>query len=345
MLGYRIYINLVFKSKPMKRILYMLLLLAITTQLIKAQTTSISGTVKDQQGNPRHYIFVQDNTLKNVTYTDSLGNFSIMASPGALLGFNGLGYADTVINIGANTNLQVVLRAGSGQGGGTALSAHATTITTQPLSTAMTDVDMGTMTSGGLLPSIAHQKDGVQGNRYMFDTFAPGFVVTPAGEFIQNPHYRYDYDKIGGGLLMTEDNKAITELSDNNVKTITLFSNTDQRVELAKVPAIDNAHYVQVLSSGPKYAIYKAILCRLVKADFVNAGITTHGNNFDQYVDDITYYALDVQSNQLQKFSPKKKAIKAIFIKDADKVNKYINDNSGDIDDAYLQNLGAALNN
>ena len=40
----------------------------------------------------------------------------------------------------------------------------------------------------------------------------------------------------------------------------------------------------------------------------------------------------------------KKKSLKTAFPKDADKVNKYLNDNPGDIDDAYLAKLGAFMN-
>ncbi len=76
----------------------------------------------------------------------------------------------------------------------------------------------------------------------------------------------------------------------------------------------------------------------------MNNGVTAHGNDYDEYVDDADYYVLDIKAGQPQKLSLKKKSIKEDFAKDADKVNKYLSDNSGSIDDAYLSKLGAYMN-
>ena len=123
-----------------------------------------------------------------------------------------------------------------------------------------------------------------------------------------------------------------------------MYNNKDERFVFAKVPGIDQSHYVQVLSSGSKYSVYKLIKTKFVKSDYVNNGVTSHGNDYDEYVDDADYYVFDVQANQSKKISLKKKSIKEGFAKDADKVNKYLSDNSGDINDAYLAKLGDFMN-
>ena len=46
----------------------------------------------------------------------------------------------------------------------------------------------------------------------------------------------------------------------------------------------------------------------------------------------------------MKKFTLKRKSLKESFAKDAEKVNKYLSDHSGDINDAYLSNLGDAMN-
>jgi hypothetical protein len=116
------------------------------------------------------------------------------------------------------------------------------------------------------------------------------------------------------------------------------------RCNFEKFAAIDNAHFLQVLSTGKKYKIYKLIKTKFVKADYVNTGVTQHGNDYDEYIDDADYYVVDIQANQQQKLSLKKKSIKDAFPKEADKVNKYLSDNSGRIDDNYLSKLADYMN-
>ena len=189
-----------------------------------------------------------------------------------------------------------------------------------------------------------HEKGKTRGNRYLLDIFAHGFFVNSSDELIYNRDYLYDYDKIGGGVLLTKDGKSIMELGYDQTKSFTLYNNADEVFVFEKVPSIDISHYLQVLSSGKKYKIYKLIKTRLVKADYVNNGVTQHGNDYDEFMDDADYYVFDVQANQQKKITLKKKSLKEVFVKDADKINKYLSDNSGDINDAYLSKLGDNMN-
>ena len=99
-----------------------------------------------------------------------------------------------------------------------------------------------------------------------------------------------------------------------------------------------------MLSDGTNYKIYKSIKTTFVKANYSSDGVASTGNNYDEYHDDFDYYVLNVKTNQLQEISLKKKVIKQVFAADADKLNKFMADNSGDIDEAYLGSLGDFLN-
>jgi hypothetical protein len=134
------------------------------------------------------------------------------------------------------------------------------------------------------------------------------------------------------------------QLSWDQIKSFTLFGNKDETVTFDKVPAIDPSHYSQVIASGKKYKIYKLIKTKFVRADYVNTGVTQHGNDYDEYVDDADYYVWDVQANKAQKFALKKKGLKDGFPNEADKVTKYVADNKGSIDEAYLGKLGDYMN-
>lgn len=319
----------------MKKTFLISLLLTLTAFVTNAQTNTITGMVKDEQGNPLHFAFVGDVQNKYAVFTDSLGNFSIPVLPDSKLKVSLLGYKDETI-VAGNGNLQVALKsAGDGAADGTTVSTD--------LKTTNANVPLATIGDGGVI-APTHQKGELRGSMYIFKTFAPGYVVTAAGELNYSPDYLFDYDKIGGTLLLTQNKRVITEVLWDQIKSFVLYSNTDERFVFEKVTAIDQSHYVQVLTSGKKYKIYKLIKTKFVKADYVNSGVVAHGTDFDEYVDDADYYVLDLQGNQPQKLSLKKKSIKEDFAKEADKVNKYLSDNSGRIDDVYLSKLGAYMN-
>jgi len=330
----------------MKKIFSACLIILAITQIANSQTNNITGIVKSDKGSPVHYVFVHDQKSANGTFTDSLGNFSIMVNPGSVIQFSAVGYSDVAMD-GAklSNNMQVTLTSNGSSGPGSTF-ATSTTVSTTPIANSyLANENISNAgAGGGTLNGLGHQKGNVHGNRYLFEDFAHGFIISPQGALTENPTYFYDYDKMGGGIMITMNNGPVSQLDNSQIKTITLFSKDDKTYVLTMVPTIDAAHYVQILASGPKYNIYKATKTTFVKSDFVNNGVTSHGNDYDEFVDDFTYYLLDVQTNQVQKIAPKKKALKAAFTKDADKVNKYLADHSGDIDDGYLANLGSYMN-
>ena len=77
-----------------------------------------------------------------------------------------------------------------------------------------------------------------------------------------------------------------------------------------QVPSVDDRHYVEQLSAGKRYSIYKVINTKLVRANFFTDGVITSGNKYDEYVDDPDYYVIKGTSGTPQKISLKKKALK-----------------------------------
>jgi hypothetical protein len=132
----------------------------------------------------------------------------------------------------------------------------------------------------------------------------------------------------------------------SQIKAFTLFDDNGQQAVFEMVPAIDAKHYLQVLSSGSKYKIYKDLGTKFLKADFQTNGITSSGNNYDSYVDEGVYYIVKLPDGKPQKVSLKRKAIKAAFAADADKANKYMSAHDSDeVDDNFLKGLGDYMNN
>ena len=331
----------------MKTTCLIFLLLISFTKLTQAQTVPLSGTVKDNNNNPIPWVFIEDITYKNAAFADSAGTFKIFVHPDSRLLLKSVGHLDKIVDIDKSSSSVNIVLGTDGAGGAAAanLSASQSVLSTRPVTGGLTTNDLSALSAGESFQAAAHQKGQLHGNRYMFDNFVHGYVITPANEIFYSPAFRFDYDKIGGRFLTTTDNISVNELTADQIKSIVLFDNNAQRYELEKIPAIDNKHYVQVLSSGKKYKIYKTIDTKFVKSDYVNNGITAHGNDYDEYIDDYKYYLFDVQSNQLTPLSLKKKSIKGAFAKEGDKINKYLSDDAANIDDSYLVRLGIYMNN
>ena len=302
--------------------------------LANAQINSIKGSVKDDKGNPLSFVFVGDDQYKNAVFSDVSGDFTIPVSADSKLKFELKGYEDMLIDVSKNSNnFQIVMRSTS-QGSSTAA------LSTQSRS----DTALQRPNDVDFMQLPGHQKGQLHGSRYLYVNFVHGFVLNASDVLFHHPDYLFDYDKLEGKLLYTSNMTTVNEVSWDQTKSFTLYSSNGERLDFEKVPAIDNSHFSQVIASGKKYKIYKLIKTKFVRADYVNNGMAAHGNDYDEYLDDADYYFFDVQASQLKKMSPRKKAIKEVFAKEADKVNKYLSDNSGDINDAYLNKLVDFMN-
>lgn len=179
----------------------------------------------------------------------------------------------------------------------------------------------------------------------MFDDWAKGYVTDAKGNTINSENYTFNYDKIGGTLLMSQDKHTAIGIDKEHVKNFVVYSKVDKAMAFEHVPAIDATHYCEVLATGAKYKIYKLIKTKLVKADFKSDGMTSSGNKYDEYVDEPAYYVIDVKNVRPQQLGLKSKAIKQVFAADADKVKTFFtNHKDDDIDETFLSALGDFLN-
>jgi len=213
-----------------------------------------------------------------------------------------------------------------------------------PRKTPLPAIQVGPDMAQGAIFPVFHHKDETQGSRFLFENWVHGYVVNASDSLIQNPGIYFNYDKIGGNLLVSRDRHAAIEIDKESVKSFTLFDPLSQPYNFTMVPQIDKTHFVQVITCGVNYCIYKSIKTKFVTADYVSDGVVATGNNYDSFQDEGTYYVLTVKTHQFQQISLKKKAIKQVFASQVDKLNKFMADNSGDIDDSYLASLVDYLN-
>jgi len=82
----------------------------IATQSISAQTTTVSGTVVDENGTPLPGVTVMNKAANSGTTADFDGNYSIEAGNNAALTFSYIGYLEQEVGVGSRTTINVTLK-------------------------------------------------------------------------------------------------------------------------------------------------------------------------------------------------------------------------------------------
>ena len=365
----------------MRKFLFFLfgfLFLLINTSI--GQTT-ITGTIKDIKGLPVSGASVFPKDAKKGTSTDNAGSFIIKTDPAGFLTITAVGFADTTISINNQTNITVVLQqktktlnevvVSSPQNQPNELSNE--TINQQNIQNSLEDYarseemgagvkvftqpgaggyDLRIVTTNslnlvnynGMMP-VFHQPPETKGSRYIMNDWSGGLVVNQFDTIIKNPAYLFNYDKITGDLLMTQDKQTYIEIDRPQVKSFALKDKGTGYV-FVHVPLIDNGDaYFQLLAQGDKFAAYKSIKTKLVKANGVSTGLTSVGNDYDEYVDVVVYYFVDLKNKIVKQFELKKKSIKDAAAIEKDKTEKFFADHKGDdINDNFIAGFIKYLN-
>jgi hypothetical protein len=310
----------------------------IAGTLSYAQTINVAGKVSNEKGQPVPFAFIADLKSNHATFTDSLGVFDLPAEATTKLTVKAYNFNDTIVNVNNQTNVNINLK-----GDGATLAGKKLN-TSEVNNYGTFNSRISTMASNTNAISVTRHQDATQGSRYLYDRWVHGYVTSAADSIVENIHYLFNYDKIGGSLLLNKDDNTVLQIDGSSFKTFILFDGQAKAHPFAKVPAITPQRYVEVIADGPKYKIYKDLATRFRKADFATNGIASTGNNYDEYIDQNFYYLIK-DGGQPVKLQLKKKSIKEAFAADADKLNKFMSAaGSSDIDEIYLKQLGEAMN-
>ncbi|QEM13590.1 hypothetical protein [Mucilaginibacter rubeus] len=321
----------------MKRTMVSMLTILVSTASF-AQTQNIRGRVNDEQGENVPYAFLVDVDHKKATYSDSTGVFNMEVQPNSKILVLAGGHKDYTFMPDQQKNYNIVL-----QGKNEAVvGGKFNTSITNNFDTFSTHAGALNTQAGNI--SVTNHQDATQGSRYLYDKWVHGYVISTADSIVQNTHYLFNYDKISGNLMLNKDNNTILQIDGNSFKSFVLFDKQVINHVFVKVPAITPQRYVEVITDGPKYKIYKDVATKFHKADFSTNGIASTGNNYDEYIDQDFYYVVK-DGGQPVKLVLKKKALKEAFSADVDKLNKFMSAaGSSDIDEIYLKQLGEAMN-
>jgi len=305
----------------------LLFFVALGIQTVTAQSNSVKGTVQGEGGKLLHFAMVADTKYNNVAFTDSVGDFTISTHPDSRLSFQFEGYRDTLIDASAvSQNPQVDLKP---------------TINL-PIETITLGLPITMSPDGRVEP--ARRNANLVGSRYLLEAFVPGYFTYGDNKKFYSKRCLINYEKVSGFVLLTVDRQTVKEADRDQIKAFTLYDKTDRRYDFEQIPEIDKIHYVQVLASGPKYKILKLIKTSFTASGVAHTAAGDKGQDYDEYSDEAEYYVLNVETKKVQKITLKKRALKDAFPKEADKVNKFLSDTSGSVDDDFLGKLGIVVN-
>ncbi|MCO5950948.1 carboxypeptidase-like regulatory domain-containing protein [Mucilaginibacter flavidus] len=306
-----------------------------------SQTISVSGTVKDAQGQVIPLAFVRDVQHYYATYADSAGSFLLKADPSSVLVAIANGFADTQVKIENKTVVNIVMPAGTSSsanaagnsaglagpetGGGGGVPYYQTLMTQTGSSTAVA-------------AGFAHEP--TRGSQFLLLHWVHGFAIGIKDSLWFDINNLYNYDKASGSLLFTKDMKTVMRINKPGIKYFCLFNGKLLPLIFENASAISKKPYIEVLLNNSKYKIYKQTDNKLVKADFKSDGIITSGNRYDEYVDYEHYYFVKA-GDKPKGISLKKKTLKELLGGDADKFIAAQGDR--DVDDDYVRELGYSL--
>jgi hypothetical protein len=320
----------------MKRITVLCLLILIG-KFAFSQTAAVSGTVVDDTGKPVPFAFIKDAQHNYQTFSGPDGTFTLNTNPSSSLMATGSGFNKTTVPVDNKTDIKITMQHSNGAGQSVA-GKNSDVFDVHELNTK--DRESRPLSHFGTAQEELH------GSPFLFDHWVHGYAISAKDSLVESNNYLFNYHKIEGMLLYTDDGKTTYGVYKDNAKSFVLFDDGGQQSAFEVVPAIDNKHYLQVLASGSKYKIYKQLNTEFVKADFQTNGIITTGNNYDSYVDQSVYYLVQLPGGQPKKLTLKRKAIKTAFAADGNKISQFLSAHDSDeLNDTFLKNLGTFMNN
>jgi len=313
------------------------LILILTGAAAFAQTIEVRGTVNNQKGQPVPYAFVRDAQHNYATFADSTGTFMLKADPASALQVSAGNYKETQVKIENKTNVSVVLPADGAQGDIVSLKTIKDEINGE-------FIHKGQLIFGGDA-SQSQVKSGftqeaTRGSRYLFPDWIPGFGLNKGDSLVVEKTNMYNYDKISGNIMYTNDGKSMAAVANAHIKNFSLFDKYGKAHIYENTPLIKDKAFVEVLMNTPKYKIYKKVDCKLSRADFHTDGVLEMGHRYDEYVDTERYYFIGADG-KAQSISLKKSTLKKLLAGDADAF--IASQGSRDVDEDYVRDLGNSL--
>ena len=207
------------------------------------------------------------------------------------------------------------------------------------------NLDANAPKKAGMIHSFNNMENTV-GRRFLFDTWVKGdSVAGMQGNFINSVAFLFNFDKLTGNLLVTQDKINIMSVIPGGISSF-ILEDMGQQYVFEHANAIDSLKFFQALVKGDKpYSLYKLHASTFIPANSRNDGIVKTGNTYDEYKDATAYYIVDNKAHSGSLVSLKPKGIKSVLKGASEKVDTYFRTHKADsINENFLIGLVTFLN-
>ncbi|GGA97266.1 hypothetical protein [Puia dinghuensis] len=187
-------------------------------------------------------------------------------------------------------------------------------------------------------------KDSTRGSRLLFYNWPKGYVIGIYDTVLRDDRLFLNYDKISHVLYFTVDGKTIIKVQTTQARELHFVDSGKQTV-LVRIDGIDPKIFFERLSDSSgnyHYTLYREIKTQYRRANYETNGLTSTGNNYDEYVDTYEYYIVMPGDRLYTHVRLKKKDIRQAL---GPKADAWLAVHSSDpINEAFLIGLVNQLN-
>lgn len=188
--------------------------------------------------------------------------------------------------------------------------------------------------------------ENTKGARFLFDTWVKGdSVIDAGGNIINTVSFIFNFDKMTGNLLATQDKINIMSVAPIGINSFVL-EDKGRKYIFEHVAAIDSLKFfLALVKSDTRYSLYKRFVTKFIASNFRNDGVMQTGNQYDEYKDESQYYIIEPGATSAKVVSLKPKGIKAALEMQKEKTDAYFKQHKEDvIDERFLSGLINSLN-
>ncbi len=174
--------------------------------------------------------------------------------------------------------------------------------------------------------------ENTKGERFLFDNWVSGSNVSNTqNELINTTSYLFNFDKLTGSLLATENKADILSVSPSGINSF-MLENRGKQYLFVHVAAIDsNTFFLKLTGVDSLYSLYKECKVKLVKSNYHNDGMIQTGNPYDEYIDESVYNITKPNSSTSRIITLKTRDMKNVLVAEKEKVNAYLNQHKNDL--------------
>ena len=150
---------------------------------------------------------------------------------------------------------------------------------------------------GSAIISFNNEENTI-GTRFLFNDWVNGdSVINAQGLLINTTGFIFNYDKVTGSMLATQDKINNMLVSSPGIQSFVLRG-MGKRYFFEHVNAIDSFHFFLALAKSDKrYSLYKRFVTTYAASDSHNYGVIQTGKEYNEYKDDNKYYVIDESNN------------------------------------------------